>query len=71
MSITQMYEYPVSLALRDFDPAYVRCGSLSTFSTEATRPFMSAMPPIATVSVRRNEPSRRANKRHMQCSKSS
>jgi hypothetical protein len=37
---------------------YVRLGSEATlFSTEATRPFMSAMPPIAIVSVRRNEPS--------------
>jgi hypothetical protein len=41
--------------MRDFDEAYDRYGSLSTFSTEATRPFMSAMPLIATVSVRRNE----------------
>jgi hypothetical protein len=26
MGITQMYEYPGALALRDFDQAYVRCG---------------------------------------------
>jgi hypothetical protein len=39
-------------ALREFDPAYVGLGSISTLLAEATRPFMSAMPPIATKAVR-------------------
>jgi hypothetical protein len=43
--------------------AYVRFGSISTFLAEATRPFMSAMPPIATKPVGRNETSRCANSR--------
>jgi hypothetical protein len=35
-----------------------RSGSISAELTEAARPFMSAIPPIATQSVRRNETSR-------------
>ena len=44
-------------AMRDFDPTYDRCAN-STHAAEAIRLFMSAMPPIATQSVRRNEASR-------------
>src|SRR5262249_24364677 len=42
----------------------VRFGSLSTFSANATRPLMSAMPPLATQSVRRNETLLCAKRRH-------
>jgi hypothetical protein len=52
-------------ALRNFNPAYDRFGSISTLLAEATRPFMSAMPPIATKAVTRSETSLCANKRHM------
>src|SRR5262249_38479407 len=43
-------------------PANVSCGSASTEAAKAMRPFMSAMPPIATQSVRRSETPRRANR---------
>jgi hypothetical protein len=38
--------------------ANVRFGSISPLLAEATRPFMSAMPPIATKPVSRSEASR-------------
>jgi hypothetical protein len=41
--------------MRDYDPADDRCGSISTLLAEATRLFMSAMPPIPTKLMRRNE----------------
>src|SRR5262249_54904840 len=49
-----------SAAVRDFEPAYDRYGSLSTFSADATRRLMSALPPTATKSLPRSELSRRA-----------
>ena len=55
-------------AMRDFDPTYDRCGSNSTHAAEAIRLFMSAMPPIATQSVHRNEASRCATTGVMQSS---
>src|SRR5262249_24819881 len=45
-------------ALRDFGPAYVACGSVASHPDLRDAPGMSAMPPIATQSVRRNEASR-------------
>jgi hypothetical protein len=57
----------VEVGRRQF--ADVRVGSISTFFAEPTRPFMSAMPPIATKAVSRSETSRCATSRHMQCSK--
>ena len=42
-------------ARQDFNPAYVACGSIATLLADATRPVMSAVPPIATELVRRNE----------------
>jgi hypothetical protein len=36
---------------------------------DATRPFMSAMPAIATELMRHNKTSQCAMRRHMQCSK--
>src|ERR1700730_16422246 len=51
-------EVQETAALRDFDPVYVGLGSISTLSAEATRPFMSAMPLIATKAVTRSETSR-------------
>jgi hypothetical protein len=41
-------------------------GSISTLLAEATRPFMSAVPPIATNEVSRSETSRGAISRHQQ-----
>jgi hypothetical protein len=48
-------------ALRDFDPGFDRCGSIATLLAEATRPFMSAMPPEATKTGRHSETTRCAN----------
>src|SRR6266478_9418754 len=56
-------------ALQYFDPAYDRFGSISTDRYAARGRGMSASPPIATKSVRRNERSRCARKRHMHRSK--
>ena len=53
-----------SAAVRDFDPAYVRFGSNSTDAAEATRPFMSAVRPIATVNSMRQHVSHCARSRH-------
>jgi hypothetical protein len=47
-------------ALRDFDPAYDRYGSISTVLAGVIQPSMSAMPPIATKAVRGSETSRSA-----------
>jgi hypothetical protein len=43
--------------MRDFDPTYERSGSVSRLLAEATPPFMSAMPPIATKAMSRSETS--------------
>src|SRR6516162_7539338 len=48
-------------ALRDFEGAFVGCGSIASHPDVRDAPGMSAMPPIATQSVRRNEASRCAN----------
>jgi hypothetical protein len=53
-----------AVAVQDFGPAYDRYGSISTLLADATRPFISAMPPIATALVPGNEWSRNANRRH-------
>src|SRR2546429_605772 len=50
-------------------PAHVRYGSISTLLAETTRPFMSAMPPIATKAVSRSETSLCANSDLAHCSK--
>jgi hypothetical protein len=49
----------VGLDGRQFMPD-ARFGSISVLLAEAWRPFMSAMPPIATKAVRGSETSRRA-----------
>src|SRR5262249_12128032 len=36
-------------ALRDFQPAYVCCGSKATWPTQATSPVMSGLPPKADI----------------------
>jgi hypothetical protein len=43
--------------MRDFDPTYEHSGSVSRLLAEATPPFMSAMPPIATKAMSRSETS--------------
>jgi hypothetical protein len=50
--------------LRDLIRANVRFGSISTPLAEATRPFLSAMPPIATKTVSPSETTRCANRTH-------
>ena len=50
--------------MRNFDQAHVRFGSVASHPDLRDAPGMSAMPPIATQSVRRNEASRCATKRN-------
>jgi hypothetical protein len=57
-------------ALQQNWPADDRSGSVASHPDLRDVPGMSAMPPIATQSVRRNEASRCANKRHMRRNKS-
>jgi hypothetical protein len=47
-------------ALRDFDPAYVRFGSFSTYRSARAASRMSAMAPRATRLMRHNGPPLRA-----------
>ena len=49
--------------------AHVRFGSVASHPDLRDAPGMSAMPPIAARSVRRNKASRCANRRHSQCSR--
>src|SRR2546428_121739 len=58
-----------AVAPLDFQSLYVRFGSIATLLGEAARPFMSAMPPIATKAVTRGETSRCAKSGLMHCSK--
>jgi len=48
-------------AMQDFDPTYDRCGSVASHPDVRDAAGMSAMPSIATQSVRRNEASGCAN----------
>jgi hypothetical protein len=56
-------------ALQDFNPVYVRFGSIATDRHAGAARAMSALPPIATGLMRHSEMSRCANSGHMQCSK--
>jgi len=56
-------------ALRDFDPAYDRFGSVASHPDLRDAPGMSAMPPLATASVRRNKTLLCANSGSMHRSK--
>jgi hypothetical protein len=52
-------------ALRNFNPADVACGSFTSDQDTPDFACMSALPPIATKLVRRNEVTLCANKGHM------